>query len=148
MLGERSAKVSAIAAVCGLLVLISLFLPWAQVVCEIEPCQYPTGWDVLRVLDVPIALLAVAAAALALLGMLRPVPIAALALAAAGGLAIVLIFLAPLVEDRGVRPVDFGGSWFLGVFGALGVIATGLAVYFMVRESSDDGEEGEEEPQG
>ncbi len=148
MLSEGSAKVSAIAAVCGLLLLISLFLPWAQIVCELEPCPYPSGWEVMSVLDVPIALLALVALALALLSMLRPVPIAALALAAAGAAAILLVWLAPLVEDPSARPVDFGGSYFLGMFGAFGVIATGLAVFFMVRESPDDEEGGEAEGEG
>ena len=143
MLGDWPARISALATIFGLLLLISLFLPWAQIVCEREPCEYPSGWQVLSVLDVPIAILAVAAAALGLMVLLRRLPLAALALALVGVVAIVLIWLAPVVEDRGVRPVDFGGSYFLGMVGAFGVIAGGIAAFFLVRESQDD-EEGEE----
>ena len=143
MLGDWAARISALAAIFGLLLLISLFLPWAQIVCELEPCEYPTGWQVLSVLDVPIAILAVVAAGLGLMVMLSRVPLAALALALAGVVAIVLVWLAPVVEDDAARPVDFGGSYFLGMLGAFGVIVAGLAVFFIVRESRDD-QEGEE----
>jgi hypothetical protein len=143
MLGDWAGKISALATIFGLLLLISLFLPWAQIVCELEPCEYPSGWQVLSVLDVPIAILAVVAAVLGLVVMLRRVPLAALALALAGVVAIVLVWLAPVVEDESARPVDFGGSYFLGMLGALGVIAAGLTMFFMIRDSGDD-EEGEE----
>ncbi len=140
-LNSGPGKAAAVAAVCGLILLISLFLSWAQVVCELEPCPYPTGWEVLRVLDVPIALLAVASVAVAALVVLRRTPNLALALALVGLVSVVLVLLSPLVEDRGVRPVDFGGSWFLGLLAAFGVIAGGLVAFFLLRPSAEGKEE-------
>ncbi len=142
-LNSGPGKAAAVAAVCGLILLISLFLPWAQIVCELEPCQYPSGWEVLQVLDVPIALLAVASAAVAALVIVRPASVIALALALVGLVSVVLVLLAPLVEDRGVQPVDFGGSWFLGLFAAFGVIAAGLFAYVLLRLAAKDAEESE-----
>lgn len=137
-LNSGPGKAASVAAVCGLIVLISLFLPWAQVVCELEPCTYPSGWEVLLFLDVPIALLAVASVAVAALLIVRGTTALALALAVVGLVAVVLILLAPLVEDRGVRPVDFGGSWFLGLLAALGVLAAGLLAFFLLRPSGEE----------
>ncbi len=62
----------------------------------------------LRFLDVPIALLAVAVAAFVIV---RQAPAIALALALVGLVCVVLVLLAPLIEDRGAQPVDFGGNW-------------------------------------
>ncbi len=146
MLREGSAKVSVVAALGGLLLLVSLFLPWAQIVCEMEPCQYPSGWEVLAVLDVPLAILAVAAIVLGLVALPKPLPATGIGLALAGGAAVVLIFVAPLAEDASARPVDFGGSYFLGLFGAFVALVAGLTAYFMARESGDDEEGGDEEP--
>jgi len=82
---------AAVAAVCGLILLISLFLSWAQIVCVQAPCVNPSGWEVLRVLDVPIALLAVASVAVAALVVIRQAPAIALALALVGLVSVVLV---------------------------------------------------------
>lgn len=142
-LNSGPGKAVAVGAVCGLILLLSLFGTWAQVVCELEPCPYPSGWEVLLVLDVPIALLAVASIALGVLVVIRPVPSLALALAMAGLASVVIVVIAPFVEDGGAQPVDFGGSWFLGLLAALGVLAAGLLGFFLLRPSG--GDETEEE---
>ena len=145
-LNSGPGQACAVAAVCGLIVLISLFLPWAQVVRELETeSTYPTGWQVLRVLDVPIALLAVASVGVAALAVVRAAPLPALGLAVVGLVSVVLILLAPIVEDRGVRPLDFGGSWFLGLRAAFGVLGAGLLAFILLRPSKEDGEDEEEE---
>jgi hypothetical protein len=144
MLGDASGKVSALGGVFALVLLVSLFLPWAQVVCVQEPCRYPTGWEVLRFLDVVLVCLAVASFAVAALSVMRPATGPAVALIALGAVALFLVFLAPGVEDRGPQPVDFGGSWFLGVLGALGVAAAGVATYFLRAETGGDEDEDEE----
>ena len=141
-LNSGPGKAAAVAAVCGLIVLISLFLPWAQVVRELEAeSSFPTGWQVLRVLDVPIALLAVGAVAMGAFVIVRSAWFAALALALIGLAAVILILIAPIVEDRGQRPLDFGGSWFLGLLAAFGVIGGGLFAFFLLRPVKDSGEE-------
>jgi hypothetical protein len=144
-LNSRPGKAAAVAGVCGLIVLVSLFGSWAQIVCVLEPCPYPSGWEVLEVLDVPIALLGLAAAALAVLVIVRATPGLALALSLVGAVTLVLVLLAPLVEDRGVRPVDFGGSWFLGLLATLGVVAGGLLAFFLLRPTKEDRDEQEDE---
>jgi hypothetical protein len=135
---------AAVAAVCGLILLISLFLSWAQIVCVQAPCVNPSGWEVLRVLDVPIALLAVASVAVAALVVIRQAPAIALALALVGLVSVVLVLLAPLIEARGARPADFGGNWFLSLLAAFGVIAGGLVAFFLLRPSSKNGNEEED----
>jgi hypothetical protein len=137
-LNSGPGKAVAVGAVCGLILLLSLFGSWAQIVCELEPCQYPSGWEVLLVLDVPIALLAVAAIVLGVLAIVRPIPLVALGLAVAGLASVIIVLVVPFVEDRGVRPVDFGGSWFLGLLAALGVLVAGLLGYFLLRPSRGD----------
>ncbi len=142
-LNSGPGKAVAVGAVCGLILLLSLFGTWAQVVCELEPCPYPSGWEVLLVLDVPIALLAVTSIALGVLVVIRPVPVLALALALAGLVAVVLVVVAPFVEDGGTQPVDFGGSWFLGLLAALGVVIAGLLGFFLLRPARADKEDDE-----
>ena len=142
-LNSGPGKAAAVAAVCGVILIISLFLPWAQVVCELEPCPYPSGWEVLEVLDVPIALLAVASAVVAALLVVRLTSVVALALALVGLVSVLLVLLAPLVEDRGAMPVDFGGSWFLGLFAAFGVLGAGLLAYVLLRLAARNAEEDE-----
>jgi drug/metabolite transporter (DMT)-like permease len=140
---------AAAAALAGLILLVSLFLPWAQIVCELEPCEFQSGWGVAQVLDIPIAVLALAAIALAALLIARAAPPPALALALTGLVALVLVLLVPILEDRGPQPVDFGGSWFLAVLGSLGVLAAGLTAFALVWTSSDDGDgEGGEDADG
>ncbi len=95
----------------------------------------PSGWEVLRFLDVPIALLAVASVAVAAFVIVRQAPAIALALALVGLVCVVLVLLAPLIEARGARPADFGGNWFLGLLAAFGVIAGGLVAFFLLRPS-------------
>jgi uncharacterized membrane protein YgcG len=149
MLGEASAKVSALAGFLALVLLVSLFLPWAQIVCVLEPCPYPSGWEILRVLDIVLACLAVASIVLAVVSVMRPVPRSALALIVVGAVATFLVLLAPAVEDPAIRPVDYGGSWFLGLIGAFGVLAGGVASYFIRtgfgEDEDGDGEGGEGE---
>jgi hypothetical protein len=145
-LNSGPGQACAVAAVCGLIVLISLFLPWAQVVRVFEAeSPYPTGWQVLRVLDVPIALLAVSSVGVAALAVVRAAPLPALGLAVVGLVTVILVLLAPLVEDRPM--LDFGGSWFLGLLAAFGVLGAGLFAFVLLRPSKDDGE-GEEEEEG
>jgi hypothetical protein len=150
MLGDASAKVSALAAFFALVLIVSLFLPWAQIVCVLEPCPYPSGWEVLRVLDIVLACLAVASVALALVSVLRPVPQWALALIVVGAVATFSVLLAPMVEDPAIRPVDYGGSWFLGLIGAFGVLAGGVTSYFIRTGfgEEEDGGGGEDEQGG
>lgn len=137
-LNSGPGKAVAVGAVCGLILLLSLFGTWAQIVCELEPCPEPSGWEVMRVLDVPLALFAVAAIVLGVLAIVRPIPLVALGQAVAGLASVVVVLAVPLVEDRGVRPVDYGDHWFLGLLAALGVLVAGLLGYFLLRPSRGD----------
>ena len=55
----------------------------------------------------------------------------------------VVVLAVPLVEDRGVRPVDYGDHWFLGLLAALGVLVAGLLGYFLLRPSGGGKEDDE-----
>jgi hypothetical protein len=120
-----------IGAVAGVLLLLTLFMSWAQIRCAREPCPYPTGWETLEVLAVVIAVLAAAAVVVAVLSVLGQTARTGLVLAAIGGLAALLIILAPLVDGASKAEVDFGGGWTLGLLTAFAVLVSGLVIWVL-----------------
>jgi len=120
-----------VAVVAGLLLMLTLFMSWGQQRCPLEPCPYPNGWQTLSVLDIPIALLAGAAIVVAVLSLLGQTARTALVLAGVGGIAVILVLLAPLIDRPGPRPklFDFGGGWTLGLVAALVVLACGATIW-------------------
>ena len=121
-----------VGAVAGVLLLLTLFMFWGQDVCPLEPCPYLTGWAAFRVLDIPIALLAAAAAVVAVLTLLGQTARTGLVLAALGLLATVLILIAPFVERTEARPrFDWGGGWTIGLLAALVVLACGATIWVL-----------------
>ena len=132
---------SIVAVVAGIGLLLTLFMLWGQDVCTVEPCIYLTGWAAFRVLDIPIALLAAAAAVVAVLSMLGQTARLGLVLAAVGLAATILILIAPFVERTEIQPrFDWGGGWTLGLVAALVVLACGAAIR-LVSSGALEGEE-------
>jgi hypothetical protein len=112
-----------IAALSGVALLLSLFLPWYG--------DGASGWEALAVIDIALALVAAFAVGLFLITASQPVPAVPIALSAvvtlAGliGLVLVLIRLAFL---PGAAEGREWGLW-LGLAGAIGIAAGGwLAV--------------------
>jgi hypothetical protein len=129
---KTPAGVAAIlATVAGIGLLLTLFMEWGQVVCVREPCPYPNGWQALRVLDIPLALLAAAAVVVAVLTLFGQTARAGLVLAAVGAVATILILIAPFVERQDTPLFDFGGGWTLGLVAALVVLAAGVTIWVM-----------------
>jgi predicted small integral membrane protein len=118
-----------VAVVAGVLLLLTLFMSWGQIVCVREPCPYPTGWQTLRVLDLPIALLGAAAAVVAALTLLGQTTRMGLVLALIGAAAVVLVLIAPLVERQDTPLFDFGGGWTIALFAAIAVLGSGLTIW-------------------
>ncbi|CAA9488507.1 MAG: hypothetical protein AVDCRST_MAG17-629 [uncultured Solirubrobacterales bacterium] len=144
-LNSGPGKAAAVAAVCGVIVLISMFLPWAKIVGERDVSDVGlSAWEALSILDVLIALLTLASVAVAALVVIRQARVPTLALSGVGLVTVVLILLAPLVEDPSAQqPVDFGGSWFLGLLAALGVMAAGLVAYGLLWYAASQAEDGD-----
>jgi hypothetical protein len=116
-----------IAGAAGAALLGSLFLPWYGVqiqVADVTVGESFSAWEVLSVVDLLLASIALTAILVALAGALRPQPGAPLLLTAAGGVALVLVLfrLVDLPIDA-VSPVASGDSIELGrdvgIFAAL-----------------------------
>jgi hypothetical protein len=120
-----------VAVIAGLLLFLTLFMSWGQIVCVREPCPYPTGWQTLRVLDIPIALLAAAAVVVAVLSLLGQTARTGFVLAGLGAVAVVLVLIAPLVERQDTPLFDFGGGWTIALVAALAVLACGATIWIM-----------------
>jgi hypothetical protein len=150
-LATWSGRLSALAALFGLLLFLTLFLSWGQLVCVREPCPYPSGWQTLRVLDIPIAALAAAAVVVGVMAFIGRGTMAKLLLAVIGLAAVVLILAVPLVERQDQPLFDFGGGWTLGLVASLLLLGAGVAGWRMTAregQESTGGEEGESEEGG
>ena len=107
-----------ITAAAGLLLLVSLFLPWYGT-------PDASGWESLAAIDVVLAAIAIAAIALLVVTAVQPAPAppialdALLALVALAGVVLVLVRVASLPEGADSRE---WGLW-LALAGALGVEA-------------------------
>jgi hypothetical protein len=132
-----------VGVVAGVGLFLTLFMSWGENVCVREPCPYATGWQTLRVLDIPIAVLAVAGAVVAILSLLGWTARAGLLLAGMGGVAAVLILLAPLVERQDTPLFEFGrgAGWWLGLLAALVVLVCGVTIWAMSSGALERGEE-------
>ena len=121
-----------IAALGGVALLVSLFLPWygLDAACVRAPCPADSwsGWRALAVTDVVLALLAAAAVATCIVTAaqrVQAVPIAMdslLVLAALGGVVLVLIRVSWTPDDAPERAV---GLW-LGLAGSVAITAGAL----------------------
>ena len=120
-----------VGAVAGVLLLLTLFMSWAQIRCPREPCPYPTGWEALEVLAVVIAVLAAAAVVVAVMSVLGQTARIGLVLAGVGGAAVVLILLAPFLDGASKSQVDYGGGWTLGLVTAFVVLASGVVIWVL-----------------
>ena len=129
ILKTSSSIAALVGAVAAVLLLLTLFMSWGQVVCAREPCPYPTGWHTLRVLDIPIALLAIGAVVAAVLSLFGRTATVGLVLAVIGGVAVALVLAAPLVERHDTPLFDFGGGWTVGLVTALIVFGSGVMVW-------------------
>jgi hypothetical protein len=144
-------RLSALAALFGLLLFLALFLSWGQIVCVREPCPYPSGWQTLRVLDIPIAVLAAAAVVVGVMAFIGRGATATLLLLAVIGLAAVVVVLAvPLVERQDQPLFDFGGGWTLALVASLLLLGSGVVGWATTAgafedEESGGGEEGGED---
>jgi hypothetical protein len=143
-------RLSALAALLGLLLFLTLFLSWGQLVCVREPCPYPSGWQTLRVLDIPIAVLAAAAVVVGVMAFIGRGAKATLLLAVIGLAAVVVVLAVPLVERQDQPLFDFGGGWTLGLVASLLLLGSGVGAWAITAgvfedEESGGGEEGEED---
>jgi hypothetical protein len=138
-------RLSALAALFGLLLFLTLFLSWGQIVCVREPCPYPSGWQALRVLDIPIAVLAVAAVVVGVMAFIGRGAKATLLLAAIGLAAVVLVLAVPLVERQDQPLFDFGGGWTLGLLASLLLLGAGVIGWVITAGVFEDEESGAEE---
>jgi hypothetical protein len=130
-----------LAAVSGVALFVSLFLPWygpkgygaggvcvaryADVIRGVAACTHASGWESLSAIDVLLALVAASGVLLAVVTATQPVPavpIAVSALVSLVGLAGVLLVLL-----RALAIPDWAGSreWglWLGLASAVGIIA-------------------------
>ena len=110
-----------IVGACGVLLLITLFLPWYG-----DPSR--TGWEAFSVLDLILALLALAAISVPIVTATHRVPALPLALEsltalfALVGVVLVLVRVLNLPGDADGREI---GLW-LGLLATLGVFAGGM----------------------
>jgi hypothetical protein len=114
-----------IAGACGLLVVVSLFLPWYS-----AGGHDLTAWQAMTVDDVILALTglgAIVAAVMAALHPGRPVPMQFIVLAGVGGVIGAIVAVWRVVDPAPPGDVGLGlGAW-LGLVGALGVAAGAMA---------------------
>jgi uncharacterized membrane protein len=104
-----------VAGLCGLGLLIALFVPWFD---------GDDAWQALTVIDLLLALVGAAAAALPLIAAsnAKPdAPITATALTTLGGIVATLLVLFRLLDPPGTASRDVG--LYLGMLAALGVAA-------------------------
>lgn len=117
-----------IAAISGVVLLASLFVPWYRepVLC-LAPCLEAgrSGWSALGIASVVLALAAIAAA-LPLVGMLlapaRASPLTALAVVAGLGAALLIVFRIAVPPGEVLAPARLAGP-FTALLGAMGVAA-------------------------
>jgi hypothetical protein len=133
-----------LAAVSGVALLVSLFLPWyggkgygtgnvcvarySDVIRGVATCASASGWESMSAIDVLLAFVAASGVLLAIVTATQPVPAVPIALAAlvnlSGlfGLVLVLLRVLDLPDWAGTRE---WGLW-LGLAGTIGIIAGSL----------------------
>jgi hypothetical protein len=115
-----------VAALCGLALLVSLWLPWYS--GSSAAVSSLSGWEWLAALDVPLALIAATAVALLIVTAVQDVPAVPIAfsvfvtLAGMLGVVLVLIRVVSLPETADGR--DWG-LW-LALASSVGIVAGGL----------------------
>jgi hypothetical protein len=113
-----------IAAASGVVLLVSLFLPWYQ-----AGDDSMSGWEALAVTDVLLAIVAAAGVLLAIVTATQRVPAVPIALSAmvvpVGLIGLALVVVRALALPGGAD----GRAWalWLGLAGAAGIVAGGLA---------------------
>jgi hypothetical protein len=114
------------AALCGLALLVSLWLPWYSGASR--PTSSLSGWESLAVLDVLLALMAATAVALLIVTAAQSVPAVPIAFSVlvtfAGMLAVVLVLFRVLSLPGTAEGRDWG-LW-LALASSLGIVASGL----------------------
>jgi hypothetical protein len=116
-----------ITALAGVVLLVSLFLPWYGE-ADAAAATELSGWESLALLDIVLSLIAAAAVALALITAVQPLPAVPLTwntfVVFAGMLAVVLVLVRVIDLPDGAGARDWG-LW-LGLAGALGILAGAL----------------------
>jgi hypothetical protein len=112
-----------IAALSGVVLLVSLFLPWYGAGADGDA----SGWEALAVVDIALALVAAFGVSLLVVTAAQRVPAVPIALSAIGtlvgliGVVLVLVRLADVPGGFDGREI---GVW-LGLLGAIGIVAGG-----------------------
>jgi hypothetical protein len=110
---NRTSPPELLAGICGLGLLIDLFIPWFE---------GADAWQAFTVIDVLLALVGAAALALPLISASNPkpdAPITATALTTLGGILATLLVLFRLLDPPGTAAREIG--LYLGLLAALGV---------------------------
>ena len=127
-----------ITAISGLVLLVSLFLPWYGAQDPSGPAL--TGWESLAILDIVLALIAAGAVALLLITATQRLPAVPLAfnvfVVLAGMLAVMLVLVRVAALPDGAGERDW--ALWLGLAGALGVLIGSLIALRDDRHSSRD----------
>jgi hypothetical protein len=116
-----------LAGVAGVLLLVSLFLPWYRQGAGAPGGLDVSAWEAFTVVDVLLALAALAGVALVVATAVRPSPVASLAFAVIAtplGALTTLVVLVRLLDPPGDdRLLELGTGAWLGLVCALGVAA-------------------------
>jgi phosphatidylglycerophosphate synthase len=128
-----------ITALAGVVLLVSLFLPWYGAADAVAATEV-SGWEALALLDIVLALIAAAAVALAVITAAQRLPAVPLTLNTfvvwAGMLAVVVVLVRVIDLPDGAGAREWG-LW-LGLAGALGILVGGLIALRDDRRVSPD----------